>query len=249
LSVPDYLPPERHRLVRKLESIAPLSDTERQALLALPVTVQIMDASTAIVRDGQRSQTCCLILDGFVCRCKSLPDGRRQIMSFHTPGDIADLQGLTLNVADHSVSTLVPTRVGLIPHESLHELMRRYPGVAAAFWRDTLVDGAIFRAWLINIGRRTVQQRIAHLLCEMTTRCEAVGLSHNSGYELPLRQSDIADALGLSRVQVNRVLRELGARGLIRSQDSTIAALDWEGLKQAGEFDPTYLHLSREEAA
>ena len=122
---PDQLPPERDRLLRKLTSIADLSDADKQALLSLPMRVEALPADTDIVRDGDRPSESCLVLDGFVCRYKLLPDGRRQIMSFHTPGDIPDLQSLHLGVMDHSVGTLVPTKVAFISHQSLHLKRKR----------------------------------------------------------------------------------------------------------------------------
>ena len=245
---PENLRPEHQRLIRKLESIIDLSNEDKKALLQLPLRVRTVPADQDIVRQGDRPSECCLILDGFVCRYKILPSGKRQIMSFHTAGDMPDLQSLHLHVMDHSVGTLVPTRVAFIPHESVLDVGLRHPNLAAAFWRDTLIDAAIFREWMAGIGRRSAYQRIAHLFCEMEMRSRAVGLSNNHSYELPVTQEEIGDALGLSTVHVNRVLKELRGNGLISFKSSTVTVRDWEGLKEAGEFDPAYLHI-RQEAA
>jgi CRP-like cAMP-binding protein len=241
--------PERHRLIRKLESIAELSSDDKEALLSLPMRVKDFPADTDVVSEGDRPSECCLVLDGFVCRYKILSEGKRQILSFHTPGDIPDLQSLYLKVMDHSLGTLVPTKVALIPHQSVIDLTRRFPRLAAALWRDTLIDAAIFREWVVNVGRRNAYQRVAHLICEMALRFKAVGLAKDHTYTLPVTQEELGDATGLSLVHINRTLMRLRGDGLISWRGSTITALDWEGLKQAGGFDPAYLHQDRDQVA
>lgn len=233
-------------LLRKLEIAAELSDEEKRALLDLPMAFRTFEADQDLVREGERPAECCLILKGFVCRYMLLSDGSRQILSFHIPGDIPDLQSLHLKVMDHSLGTLVPTSVAFISHQSLHDLNARHPRIASAFWRDTLVDAAIFRLWMVNIGRRSAYGRIAHLLCELLVRLKAAGLAQDHAYELPVTQAELGDALGLSTVHVNRILQELRGKGLIVLRGSSLTICDWEGLKEAGGFDPAYLHLQRE---
>jgi CRP-like cAMP-binding protein len=233
-------------MIRKLESICPLSGEERQALDSLPVQVTIYRPDRDIVRIGDRPSQCCLILEGFTCVYKITAEGKRQIVAFHVPGDIPDLQSLHLKVMDNSVATVSPCTLGFIPHEALHDLCYRYPRIAAALWRETLVDGSIFREWMTGIGRREAYNRMAHLLCELLVRLKAVGLVEDMSFDLPITQTELADAIGASTVHVNRVLQELRADGLIRSKGTQVSILDWEGLKEAGDFDPLYLHLRQD---
>jgi CRP-like cAMP-binding protein len=200
-----------------------------------------------IVSEGEYSSQSCLLVDGFVCRYATVGSGGRQIMSFHTPGDIPDLQSLHLKRMDHGLMALVPSTVAFIQHGDLRRLCLSYPGVAALLWRDTLVDAAIFRAWIVNVGRRDARTRMAHLLCELAVRFDAVGLSTGHSYRLPARQTDLADALGLSTVHVNRVLMELRAERLIKLEARNVTILDWDGLQRAGEFDALYLHVDPNE--
>jgi CRP-like cAMP-binding protein len=109
--------------------------------------------------------------------------------------------------------------------------------------RDTLIDAAIFREWLIGIGRRPATTRIAHLLCELLLRLRAVGLTIDDTYDLPITETEVGDALGLTGTEVKQSLSELRRDGLLRVEDRTFVVEDWDGLKKAGEFDPTYLHL------
>ena len=243
------LNPNHNPLIRKLDSIFTLTDDERQALETLPMQVVVIRENQDIVRAGDRPSRSCLLLSGFTCTYKLTGDGKRQIMAFNIPGDIPDLQSLHLDVLDNSLGTLTPCRVGFITHEALRDLCVRYPRIAAALWRETLIDSAIFRRWLTNVGRRDAHARIAHILCEMMVRMRAVGLVEDHSCEFPITQAEIGDALGLSLVHVNRTLQDIREAGLIVLKGGTLTVLDWEGLKAAADFDPIYLHLRDSQVA
>ena len=249
MSEPAELHPEHNMMIRKLRSISPLSPEETQNLQTLPFTTRNFGPDQVIVREGDRPSESCLIVSGFVCRYKFTEEGKRQIFSFHTPGDIPDLQSLHLKTMDHSMMTMTPCKLAFISHDNLTQVFRRCPRVADVMWRDTLIDASIFREWMIGIGRRSAYGRIAHVLCEVFVRMRAVGLANGPECELPITQTEIGDALGLSTVHVNRSLQELRKDGFIQLQKGSLTVLNWEGLKRAGEFDPSYLHLDGEAAA
>jgi CRP-like cAMP-binding protein len=232
-------------LLWRLDSITDLTEEDRRAFLDLPLNVKVFEADTDIVREGERPTDCCVVLSGFVCRYKLLADGRRQILGFYIPGDLPDLQSLHLDVMDNGLGTLVTSSVALIPHETIRDLLARRPSLAAALWRNTLIDAAMFREWMIGIGRRSAYQRIAHLLCELQVRLKAVGLANENGYDLPVTQSELGDALGLSTVHVNRVLQDLRSDGLVILRGGSLRIPDWDALQSAGDFDAAYLHLKR----
>jgi CRP-like cAMP-binding protein len=244
------LPPAPARfLVLKLESITDLTRAETQALLDLPMRVQDIRADQDIVREGDRPSQCCLLVEGFACRYKLTNTGKRQIFAFHTPGDIPDSLSLQLKTMDHSLGTNTPCTVGFIPHEHMRELFRQHPRLTDVFWRDTLIDAAIFREWMIGIGRKSAKARLAHLLCEMFMRLKAVGKEADNTVPLPLTQSEVGDALGLSTVHINRTLQDLRGEDLVEWDNGVLKVLDWKALAQAGEFDATYLHQDRRAVA
>jgi CRP-like cAMP-binding protein len=243
---PVQLHPEHNILIRKLRSISPLSDDEQDCLSTLSFTTKSIGPDEGIVREGERPSHCCVIVEGFACRYKYTEEGKRQIFSFHIPGDMPDLQSLHLKIMDHSLGTLTPCKVAFISHPALTELTRRCPRVGDVLWRDTLIDAAVFREWMIGIGRRSSYTRIAHVLCELMVRMTAMGLASDHQCELPITQAEIGDALGLSTVHVNRSLQELRGDGLIELRGGSLKVLTWPGLKKAGEFDTTYLHLAED---
>jgi hypothetical protein len=181
--------------------------------------------------------------------CGPRANSRLPPRSAHIPGDIPDLQSLHLEVMDHSLGTLVPSKVAFIPHETVRAFIRAHPRIGDAFWRDTLIEAAVFREWMAGIGRREAYGRIAHLFCELVARLEAVGLANGGAYPMPITQSEIGDALGLSTVHVNRTMQDLRANGLVSARNGSLIVRDWEALKQAGGFDPTYLHMKKQVAA
>jgi CRP-like cAMP-binding protein len=159
-----------------------------------------------------------------------------------------DLQSLHLEVMDHSLATLATSKVALIPHDTVRAFIRAHPRIGDVFWRDTLIDAAVFREWVTNVGRREAYGRIAHLLCELFVRLRAVGLTNGDSYPLPITQAELADATGLSTVHVNRTMQELRGDGLIKTNKASVVIKDWDGLRAAGEFDPTFLHLRKQAA-
>lgn len=233
------------RAVRRLESRAPLTEDDRRAIRALPFTFRTLDAATYMVREGEAPEICNLLLSGFAYRHKVTRSGERQILSVHLPGEFLDFQNSFLAVADHNVQALTRADVAGIPVPALQRIATDYPRVGRAMWIDTLIDAAIFREWLVNVGRRDSKSRIAHLLCELALRLREAGLSEEDRYQLPMTQEQLADAVGLTPVHVNRVLQALRRYGLIERDKRAVTITDWEGLRHIGDFSTRYLHLER----
>ncbi len=236
-------------LLRKLQNSATLTREEQQAIGRLPMRIHRLDARQDIAREGDRTSHCCLILDGWACRYKLLNEGKRQILSFHVAGDVPDLQSLHIPTMDYSLATLTAATVAFVPHEGVRDLTARHPGITALFWRDTLIEAAILREWMTNIGRRVALERVAHLFCELHLKLQAVGLATRVRCPLPITQTDLADALGLTPVHINRVLQTMRAQALIGLRSRTLVMESWDELLRVAEFDPTYMHLPARAAA
>jgi CRP-like cAMP-binding protein len=235
--------PEHASLIAKLNSVATLEPRDAAALLRLPVKVRDFQRDDDIVREHERPSSSTLLLQGLITRYKTVPDGKRQIMAFHVPGDIPDLQSLHLRTMDHSIGALRPARVAMIDHEPLREVIYGSPTLCHILWRDTLVDAAIHREWMMGIGRLSAHSRIAHLLCELLVKYRAAKLADGYQFPLMITQVDIADALGLTSVHVNRVLQDLRREGFVELDRSQAKILDWERFRELAAFDPTYLHV------
>ena len=231
-------------MLRKLRLWASLNAEDEQALLGLPHSIVMIEKQRALITEGDAVSHCWVILSGYCVRYKIVGDGGRQILSIHMIGDLVDLQNALLGVADHGVQALTECIMAKIPIEAIRKLGNARPIINEALWYDTLVDGAIHREWVANVGRRDGQTRIAHLLCEFALKLEAVSLGEQLDYELPMTQDQLADATGMTPVHVNRVLQTLAREGLIeRITSRSILIGDWKRLAAAGDFNRAYLHL------
>lgn len=164
-------------------------------------------------------------------------------MAFLVPGDFCDLNVFILDQMDHSIGTISTCQVVDIPRQAIEDITANHPRITRALWWCNLVDEAVLREWLVNLGGRQADERIAHLLCELLVRLGAVGCATDISYEFPFTQTDIADTMGLSSVHVNRTYRELRGAGLITLKHRTLTIHDVEQLKSYCGFNPNYLHL------
>jgi CRP-like cAMP-binding protein len=237
-----------NRLTRKLENFAPLSEDDKRFLDDVTRAPHDIAARTNLVREGDAPDHVHLILDGFACRHKITSEGMRHIMAYLVPGDFCDLHVLILKTMDHNIGTLSPCRVVKIPGSRILEMTER-PALARALWWATLVDEAVLREWLVNIGQREAPERVAHILCELLLRLRAVGLADGDSYELPITQEELGDTLGLSTVHVNRTLQALRAENLITLKSGHVVILDQARLFEFSGFNPNYLHLPTGAAA
>ena len=229
------------RAMRKLERLASLDETDRRAVRSLQARIEFVPASTLLVTEGSRATYCTLLLDGHACRYKETGMGGRQILAFCMGGDLLDVQRVFLARPDHAVQTISPATIARVPVAALRTLMAERPRVAEALWRDTLVETAIAREWVLNVGRRTATARIAHLLCEFAARREAAGFGPPERFELPMTQEQIGDATGLTSVHVNRKFQDLDSMGVIARSRRELRILNWPRLKRIGDFDAAYL--------
>jgi CRP-like cAMP-binding protein len=183
-----------------------------------------------------------VILTGWACRYKLLPEGTRQITAFLMPGDTCDLHASVSNAIDHSIATLTTARIALVPRGVLQTLIETRPAISQAYLWIQLVDQDTLRAWIVSMGRRNGLQRVAHLMCELYVRARNIGLTHGHSFELPLTQTVIGDALGLTPIHVNRVLRKLRIGGVMSITGGVLVIADIAKLATVAGFDDNYLH-------
>ncbi len=225
----------------RLTSRSFLTDDEQLAILNLPCHAIQTQSNRDFVRLGERSDHVCLLVAGLVGRFGQNRDGERQITAIHIPGDIPDLYSVVQPAGSSALQALSVATVLRIPHRAIQQVTAQYPGVAEALWRDCMVDAAILSQWVVNVGRRDAKCRLAHLLCEMATRLDAVGAGNEVEFSFAVTQAQLADATGMTPVHVNRTIKVLRQAGLVDVRLRSVHIADWKGLTAAGDFDPDYL--------
>jgi CRP-like cAMP-binding protein len=233
------------RLITRLRCVTDISAAAERLITLLPIAVRNYAANEVIVTQGAKPTNCCLVLDGFLAREKAANTSDRQIISFYVPGDIPDANTLHLPEMDHNLIGIGPAVVGFIPHQSVNDALAQSSELLHAFWRETLIDSALLRQWVVNLGQREGIARVAHLLCELAVRLDAVGLLRDRLLPIPWTQVDVADATGMSAIHANRVIQELRTRGVVQWENRHVRIVDWKQLRDIAGFAPDYLHLKR----
>lgn len=229
-----------NHFVQKLKNLAELNSADTAALTELTSHPRQYVAKQDIIREGDQPGPVFVILKGWACRYKILPNGTRQIMAFLLPGDACDLHIGILAEMDHNLQALTPCEVALISGDRMELLLEDHPAVARAMYKSQLIDEGILRAWIVSMGRRNSVERVAHLMCELYLR----SFSINSTCEVafPISQIVVADALGMTPVHVNRILKELRVAGAMSLKRGNLLITNALKLVQIAGFDENYLH-------
>ena len=230
----------------KLDAFTRLSGEDRTALSEIARNLRFVDARRDLVSEGDRPSHVHLLLDGWACRYKQLPDGKRQIVSLFVPGDFCDVNVYILKQMDHSIGAITRLKVAMITPDEMNALTTDRPRIRQALSWHELVGAATQREWTLNLGQRSAYERLAHLLIELYLRLKTVGRAHHGRCDFPLTQNDLADATGLTSVHVNRTLQELRHDGLIELERKQLQILDLARLIDISMFNPNYLHLDHE---
>jgi CRP-like cAMP-binding protein len=233
-------------LLLSLESHDAVSDTEKVLLRTIIVRERRFAVGEDLVSEGTRPTYSTLLIDGFAARYRILGDGKRQITALHIAGDFVDLHAFPLKTMDHGIVALSPCLVAFANHSDLKAITERAPHLTRLLWLDTLIDGSMHREWIVAMGRRSKKSHLAHLVCELFVRLQVVQRTDGLSFRFPLSQIELADVLGISVVHLNKTLQALRRQKLLTWVNYIVTILDWEGLQEFAEFEPTYLSLSIE---
>ncbi|MDP3175538.1 MAG: helix-turn-helix domain-containing protein [Phenylobacterium sp.] len=218
-----------------------LLEVEDLAGLEQIATERHVEASHDLFEKGRGNSYIHIVLDGWVGRYQDFPDGRRQYLALHLSGDVCDLDRVMLDAVDFGAVALTSCTIARIELRDLKAAFEARPRLAMVFWRMLSTENAIACAWASSLGRRTAQESLAHLLCEVAVRLGGPTPANGSIFCLPLTHEDLANALGLSVVHVNRCVQSLRAERLIEVSHRQMRILNWNELQRIADFDPTYL--------
>lgn len=235
------------RFLNRLLCRSLLTGEEQDAILDLPCHFAQVRANRDFVGLREDVDHASLIVEGLVGRFDQNSEGLRQITAIHIPGDMANLHSVVQPHATSALQALSVATILRVPHEAIRAITARLPAIAEALWRDCMVDAAILSQWVVNVGRRDAQTRIAHLICEMATRLGEREGRQNFAFPFAVTQFHLADATGLTSVHVNRVLKNLREGGLAHVAKGEVRIIDWDRLAAAGDFNANYLQDQKRE--
>ena len=235
MSVPDS------PLTRKLSAFVALGEADLETLARFYQRRRRFQPGHELIHEGQTHASAFILARGWACSYKILPDGERQIVDFQIPGDFLGLRSILFRTADHSIEAVTRIEASEVLASDILNAFSGAPRLATAVLWAASRDEAMVVEHLVNLGRRSAEERMAHFLLELSARLKLVGMGDRKGFDCPLTQHHLADALGLSAVHVNRVLRQLREGGLVTFQKGRVVFDDFERLKELAGFDTAYL--------
>ena len=228
-------------LHRKLRLFAKLGSDEFRVLDQIVRNSQDIPARTVLGREGDSKNECYILLEGWGFCYKDLEDGGRQIINFRLAGDLMGIRNRLFQVSDHSYGTITKSKVAVLSFDRFQEIIENMPGLGQALLWTIARDEAMISEHLVSLGRRDANERISHLLMELADRMEFAGIAPEGVLKCPLTQEHLADALGLTSIHVNRILRSLRERGLVTLSHGELIIQDLHGLKALAGYDDEYL--------
>jgi CRP-like cAMP-binding protein len=229
-------------LARKLGAFIPLTADELHRLGELQATSLIVKRGNILIREGEAGREAFILQEGWTCSYKDLPSGGRQIISFPIAGDCVGLRSVLLKTADHSFETLTDAIVSTVDRNSMLRAFSEFPRLGAAILWATSRDEAMIVEHLVSIGRRSAIERTAHFFMELAERLLLIDPSQGAEFKCPLNQHILADALGLSAIHVNRVLRQLRELNLLTAQRGRVTIHDLAGLRKLSGYQGGHLY-------
>ena len=229
-------------LARKLSTFLPLAPDELNFLAEVQSPPMTVKRGKHLVREGQTGHKAFVLHEGWACSYKDLPNGSRQIISFPLAGDCVGLRSVLLRTADHSFTALTNSVVSAIDGAHISRCVTEFPRLGTALLWAASRDEAMVVEHLVSIGRRSAIERTAHFFMELAERLSLVGLATETEFKCPLSQTVLGDALGLSAIHVNRVLRQLRERRLLTLHKGTVKIDNLNGLRKLAGFQGGYLN-------
>ncbi len=240
-----------------IPALVPASAAVERFILRLAAYEPIEDAARDALRQGVQAgprvpayethrdkapPELCILLEGWVCHFRLFGNGRRQITSVVVPGDLVDFGFLTSGVSQLYYRATTTSRFGRLSVAHFATLADEFPSLMRAALRAAATESAIREERVMSLGVRSAVERVAHLFCELRHRLDVVGLvAPDNSYDLPMTQTELGEALGLSMVHVNRTLQALRRDGTITLGKGRITLHQPERLMALSGFDPAYL--------
>jgi CRP-like cAMP-binding protein len=218
-----------------------LSDEELQVIEDSIAVVRQLPARKTILKAGDKPDFSVFLIEGFICRYMDANDGKRQLVALQIPDDFVDLHAFPLTYLDQDNATITPCTVGIVPHDRLRMIQREMPHLTHMLWFSTLLDAAMHREWIFRMGRLNAIGRLAHFLAETEHRLSAIGRVEGGRFALPLVQIDLAEATGMTPINLNRCVRDLRKGRVADVRAGHVQILNKAELCRLGEFEPAYL--------
>lgn len=231
--------------LRKLSCFKPFSESDERTMQDFKVGEIVVEPNQPVLIEGTTSPQLYTVLEGMALRYKLLPNGRRQVINVVFPGDFLGLQAELLGELKHSIETVTETKLCVFDRAAFWSFVRSHPERALDIAWLTAVEEHLLGSSLLSLGQRSARERIAWALLSLYKRAEALDLVQNNTMHLPIRQQDLADALGLSLVHTNKTLAILRDKELADWRGKRMVIMDEAGLFDMAIAEPSDFDMLR----
>lgn len=225
----------------RLSQLTDLDDIDTDLVQSIPWSSVTVKRGSDILSLGDRPNYVYVIESGWAARYTVRRNGTRRVTGFMLPGDFCGIHAVTGEAMEHAIIALTECEVARVQASIIEEAIAVSPAIGKALWRAKLTDEAILRMWLLN--SQDAETALAHLICELHARAEAIGAVHDNRFLVPVIQEQLGDALGITAVHANRMMKQLRLSGLVHFEGHVIFIPDIDALRSACSFSAAYLHL------
>ncbi|BDI59608.1 Crp/Fnr family transcriptional regulator [Qipengyuania nanhaisediminis] len=231
-------------LLAKYGRLDALRQEEAAVLEKLAINPRSYDAGALLVASElDEPDSLFLIDEGRLFASTDLPNGERAITRLYYAGDIVGSANVPFTHATQSITVLQPSVLFGFPRSQLARAFRDFPRLAAIFYTFAALENAILNDRLVSVGRTRGRSRLAALLLEIWARRRLTGITPENCFRIGLTQSQIGDCIGLTEVQVNRLIRSMDHEGLIARKGDMVHILRPDDLARIGQFRDRYEDL------
>lgn len=222
--------------LRRSGAFKPISDMELAFINEMKRDHLVCPPGAEIIAAGQDQAEIYTLYAGWAIRCKTLPDGRRQILNIILPGDLIGLQGAMFEAAAYNVEAVTEVQLCLLPRRKMWSLFENMPELAFdVTWLGSREESIVDEN-LTSAGQRNATERIAALIIQLYKRLNVLGMVVNGAMPFPLTQQHIADTLGLSLVHTNKSLAKLRKLGMFSQVDGTLLLSNPKALESLAQY-------------
>ena len=237
----NVMPLTGHPFVTRLSRVMKLNAGDLANLEAIVEDERLVARRQDVVVHGSEYRNLCFVRDGFAIRYRLLHSGKRQILNVVAPGDVIGFPVSFFDRSTCSIVALTDLSYSVCQLAAYTRLCYAHPQFGLALSWLAASEAATYAEHIVNLGRRTPSERLAHFLLEFHARLLDVGLAEKTSFDLPFSQEVMADVLGLSVEHLNRVMQQLRADGLITSRARNVAINDMDGLQRLAQYQPFVL--------
>ena len=227
-----------HPFVARLSRLMKLGPADLGGLERIIESEQLVKKRKDLVVIGSEYRNLCFVRDGYAIRYKLLRSGKRQILNVILPGDVI---GFPVSFFDRSIYSIVAVSdliYNICPLDAYARLCYEQPQFGLALSWLAAHEAAIYAEHIVDLGRRTPVERLAHFLLETHARLLEVGRAEQTSFDLPFSQEVMADVLGLSVPHLNRMMQQLRAEKLITSRSRLVELTDMASLQTLAQYQP-----------